>query len=1337
MRYQILGATAAQTAQGDPIALGGPRLRALLTALALHPGRSVTTGTLMAEVWPDDPPSDASAALQALVGRLRRALGRDAVASDAGGYRLAADPDDVDLFRFERLVREGTEALGRDDAVTAARTLREALALWRGPALADLPDRSAATRPEAQRLEAARARVQADLRLGRASELIPELTELTTVHPYDEPLHALLIRALRAAGRGADALAAYERARRTLADGLGADPGPELRAMHAELLSPGGGPVDGVTPSAWAGRGPSRAPSDRGAPSAAPGSGTPSALSGQVTPRTAPDRTSLDGAPLDQAAPSGPPGNRATSSPTIGEGPTASDPPSAADGATPGPGPSVHPTRPAHPDDAALSPLSPQPLPPPHASQPPPSSHPPPLADPLPSPPPRHFAPPLPAPHDPASARRSQSSPPVPPRAPADRKGNLRPRLTSFVGREPELDAIRTDIRTARLVTLTGPGGSGKTRLAEEAAAGHPGAWLVELAPLDSPEAVPGAVVSALGLRETVLLTADRTVPQDDPVALLVEYCSARELLLVLDNCEHVVDTAARLAETLLTRCPGLTVLATSREPLGVPGECVRPVEPLPPDPAHRLFAERAAAVRPGFDPAQDPAAVDEICRRLDGLPLAIELAAARLRLLTPRQIADRLDDRFRLLTSGSRTALPRQQTLRAVVDWSWDLLTEEERTVLCEVSVFAGGWELPAAEAVCTGPAADLIGALVDKSLIVANPVESPSGGPSGGMRYRLLETIHEYAVERAAQRPTVRAGAERRHSAYIRALVEEAEPLLRSAEQLPWIHRLETELDNVRAVLHRALAAGDEELATSVALAIGWFWWLRNYRREGTDWILRILRLAFPTPEEPGAAPGEPGTPSTGTSSPGLPSPSAGTPSSTALPAVRTGRHSITEGLASEVPGATAADHARPLTGGSPDPTVLSFPTTAAGEQVDDTDHPLYWPRMNLCLIYMFLVADTGPVGALHDERSRAFVARLRRAFERPGPESARFPGIIWPFTVFFLDGPAAIIPALNASIDNCRTYGGDWEVGCLLMFRAHMGIDGPADMAAIDADLAELRELSGRIGDRWIRAQVRSASGEAAMARSRFGEAKQEYEEGLRLAYEVGAYAETPFLLARLGEIAYRAGDYGLMAKLVDEAADAADRYGVHDSRTFIRLLRGLIALDRGDVTQARAHYDAARAEAAHGSPPPQFTALLNAIEGRVVAAERGPAAGLPVLVAGLHEALVAQCADTLTASLIDTGALLVAELGDHRRAVRLLAAGLSRRHGCPRPMPEHAAAEKAEAEAVAALGRDRYEAERAAGARLESDAVLAELAAAVGAEPPRPLAESRPLWPPPPL
>ncbi|GAA2192294.1 ATP-binding protein [Streptomyces bangladeshensis] len=1106
MRYRILGVTQAADDQGTPVPIGGPRLRALLAALALRPGRTAAPHTLIDEIWADDPPQDALAALQALVGRLRRTLGRHTIASTPGGYRLEAAEDDVDLHVFERLTRTGTQALTTGDPATAHRTLTEALALWHGPALADLPDRTAATRPDALRLEASRARAAAALALGRAQEAVPELRELTVAHPYDESLHVLLIRALRDTGRPADALAAYESARRTLADTLGTDPGPELQTLHRSLL---------------------------------------------------------------QQEPSGHPGH------------------------------SGHPGRAGHP----------------------------------------------------------QAKPPA---QPPERTGNLRPRLTSFVGREPELEAIRSDLHRARLVTLTGPGGSGKTRLAEEAAAALPSAWLVELAPLDRPEAVPGAVVSALGLRETVLLTNDLATPQADPTALLIEYCAPRSQLLILDNCEHVIGAAAALAETLLTRCPGLTILATSREPLGVPGESVRPVEPLVPEQAHRLFAERAKAVRPDADAVlADTEAVAEICRRLDGLPLAIELAAARLRLLTPRQIADRLDDRFRLLTSGSRTALPRQQTLRAVVDWSWELLDERERTVLCEVSVFAGGWDLAAAEAVCTGPAADLIGALVDKSLVVAAPDGTGSGT---GMRYRMLETIHEYATERAAEVPGVRAAAERRHRAWVRALVEEAEPRLRSAAQLPWISRLETELDNIRAALDRAVRAGDEAEAGAIVLAIGWFWWLRNHRQEGVSWVRLVLRLGVALDALPPGAP------------------------------------------AGELPARVAS--------ADPVGAFLADPDGEAG-------HPLRELRMDLRMLDLFLTSETSAENLAGDERAPEYLARVRAAYERGGPPAARLPGVVWPLTAYYLGSPADLRPDLTASLANCRRHGGDWEVAVALMYRAHVAVDSPGNLRGVDEDLAELRTLGRRVGDRWIRAQVCSAAGEAAMARGRYDEARGEYEEALRLAYEVGAYAESPFLIARLAEISYRSGDRKTALAALDEAGGAADRYAVPESRAFVLLLRAHIALHDGQPARARELYDATCAAIRDGAPPPQFVADQRMVEALLAADESGPAHGLPILADALRQAVADRCAETITAGLVDVAAGLLARLGDLPRALRLFAAADHWRDGRERPEPERGEAARVRAGARVALPADRYAAECARGAALGVADVLRELDAAVTA------------------
>ncbi|MEU6126774.1 transcriptional regulator, partial [Streptomyces sp. NPDC047123] len=588
-----------------------------------------------------------------------------------------------------------------------------------------------------------------------------------------------------------------------------------------------------------------------------------------------------------------------------------------------------------------------------------------------------------------------------------------------------------------------------------------------------------------------------------------------------------------------------------------------------------------------------------------------------------------------KLLTSGARTVLPRQQTLRAVVDWSWDLLDEAERTVLREVSVFAGSWDLPAAEAVCTAPATDLIGALVDKSLVVAVP-----GGtdPSTGMRYRCLETIHEYAAERAAETPELLAAAEARHTVFFADLVERAEPMIRSADQLPWIARLETELDNIMAALQRTIDAGDAESAIAIVLNAGWFWWLRNYHREGAGWMGRVLRLA---------------------------------------------------------------------------------PTRLPAE-----DDPLYWPWMNLRLLHLHLASESGSPEARGDWVDREYIDALRTAFSQDVPEAGRFPGLIWPFTVFLVDGrhEDALIP-LSRTVDNCRRNGSEWDLGVILMFRTHMAVDMLGNLSGVDEDLAELRELSRRVGDRWMRAQVCSAAGEAAMARSNHDAARAEYAEALRLAQEVGAFAEVPFLMARLAEVCYREGDGEGAARTLDEAAREADRSGVMDSRAYVRLLRALMAVDEGKIAEARRMCDAARAEASHGTPPPQFNAVLGAVEARILGAESGPGTGLASLVLTAREAVAAQCSEVVVASLADCAAALLSELGEHERATRVLATGTALRRERARPMPEATDAERVERVARAALGPAGYERERAEGAALTTDELVAELAEPLRGEPNR--------------
>ena len=427
--------------------------------------------------------------------------------------------------------------------------------------------------------------------------------------------------------------------------------------------------------------------------------------------------------------------------------------------------------------------------------------------------------------------------------------GNLRERLSSFVGRTAELEELSEAVRSSRLVTLIGPGGVGKTRLAVEAAATlrqehRDGAWLVEFASVTEPDGVAPAVAGALGAAAAGLIGPPSP---DSTVELIVRYLAGRSLLVVFDNCEHVIDQAAALAETLAGTVPGLRLIATSREPLGVPGEVLVPVGPLALPAAVELFVDRARAVRPGFtaDGHTRPV-INDICRRLDGLPLAVELAAARLRSLTLATLAERLDDRFRLLTVGARTALPRQQTLRAVVDWSYDLLFEDERRLFARLSVFAGGCDLDAAEAVCAddqvpaGEILDVLSRLVDKSLVAA-----PDAGRDA--RFTQLQTLWQYGRDRLDESGEVDAMCAR-HGAYYRQMAEDAHEGLRGATGPMWRERLTSELGNLRAALDWFIARGDADAALSLASGMAWLWFINSDFVEGARWLGDALGATGP---------------------------------------------------------------------------------------------------------------------------------------------------------------------------------------------------------------------------------------------------------------------------------------------------------------------------------------------------------------------------------------------------------------------------------------------------------------------------------------------------------
>jgi len=721
MQFRILGSIEVED-NGLRIDLGGLRERALLACLLLSANRVVSAGRLAEDLWSGSPPPHSGATLRVYIARLRRVLGAQAglLVTQAPGYRLNVEDDQLDALRFEGLVRaaEADMAAGRPAAAAAA--LRESLDLWHGPALSDVADlpfaQADADRLEEARLTALEKRVDADLACGRHASLVAELDNLAAGHPLRERFTGQRILALYRCGRQAEALSAYADLRDRLAEELGIDPSPDLRRLQERILRQDPG-LD------W-----------HAAPGDSPGedggsAGSPAA--GGVAPATAARAKA---------------GNVA----------------------------------------------------------------------------------------EPRQEAAGWAAGPEPPGLPAE--------TTSFVGREAELETIEELLRLSRLVTLTGPGGCGKSRLALRVAARlserySDGVWLVQLASVGRPDLVTLALAQALSVRE-------------EPGRTLLDSVTARlrdsEILLIVDNCEHVVDAGADLLAMLLHACSRLRVLATSQTRLGVPGEASWPVPPLTlparrtPDVSEvaraesvRLFCDRAALARPRFALTTDNApVVGDICRRLDGIPLAIELAAARVSALTVGQLAGRLGDRFQLLTGGSRAGLPQHRTLEAAIEWSHDLLSETERICFRRMAIFAGGCTIDAAEAVCPdqelppGAIFETVTALIDRSLLTTEE-------RSGSMRYGMLESIRQYALGHLIEAGEAVALHDR-HLAWLLDFAGKAD--LAGPDQAAWFDMLEDERDNLRAGLEWSLSPSEgsqqaqPELALALAGALAPFWLVRG---------------------------------------------------------------------------------------------------------------------------------------------------------------------------------------------------------------------------------------------------------------------------------------------------------------------------------------------------------------------------------------------------------------------------------------------------------------------------------------------------------------------------
>ena len=1233
MRIAILGPTDVRAGDGSAIEVRGGRLRALLVRLALENGRPVSTTTLIDALWGEDPPAAVANALQSLVSRLRTALGSpDAVRSGPAGYTLSGA--EVDAAEFERLVTAARSA----DPATALDLLTSATALWRGEALADVRDAPFATAPAARlddlRLAAEEDRGTALLALGRAGEAVAALAPLAAAHPLRERTHELLIRALHASGRQTDALTTYDALRTRLADEFGVDPSPRLRDLHVTVLR---GDVLDPTPD------PVRR-SARRLPEAAthPGAHSARAGSGDHTPA---DRTDTLGAPLAYDGPA-----RTDDGATRADGATRMD-----SGASPADAPGTSRAEGgASPADASgtsradgganLADAS-------ATSRAEGGAN---LADASGmsrTPEPQAVVPPGSADSsDGFRGRARDVADKVPP-------NNLRVRLTSFVGRDEDVAAIgRLLGGGTRLVTLVGPGGAGKTRLATEAALrfraeARDGIWFVELAPLGDQADVAPAILATLGVGEIVgerrgTLTGLPTVRTAKD--RLLEVLADRSVTLVLDNCEHLVAGLAELAEHLLGECPELRVIATSREPLGIGGEQLYPVGPLGLPPAGtadiaagagaagsgdgarhghdvhpdderagtsyaavRLFVDRARAVAPGFTLTGDnEPAVAEICRRLDGMPLAIELAAARLRSLAPEQIVERLADRFRLLTTGSRTALPRHQTLRAVVEWSWDLLDDVERAVARRLSVFAGGATLDAAEHVCAGDF-DVLGALaslVDKSLVEAV-------GDSGTVRYTMLETVKAYSAEQLAA--AGETGATRQaHAEYFVSLAERAAPQLRRQDQLVWLTRLDADQDNLLGALRHAIDTADAGLAIRLGAVLGEYWNLRGRPAESRAWFESALALRGPTP------------------------------------------------------------------------------------------HPQRVLMLFLYAASTIATLDPDPAELVIRRAVRAMAEIKLITRRHPDPETKLFGRIA--------DGISAMIrqdrPAALRALDEALDEPDPWRRAMAQMMRAMLA-ENAGEVSQMRADLLEALDGFAALGDRWGMSLAQRGLASYALQAGEHETARDALTESLRLLGELGTRDGVSMLLIQLAQARAELGDTdGARAELA-RARGVAEADGSPEGDTLAKAYLGVLERRAGNLAEARRLTAEAveRMGTRFAQSAPQATAMLNAMLARVAVAEGNLTEAREASAKALLAAASAEDMPVLSAA-VDARAELELRAGNPLGAARVLgiAAGLRGMRTVPDSDVRRTAAELR-----GLLGEASYEKAYDEGARLSRADAYAEL------------------------